>query len=182
MVEPLRVNERRMRAALAVVVVSMVVAGCGGRQRAATERGPSFPRGQYALRIISATIEPVREDGTPWHVTEPDHVPALVGAVVGLAAGQPEVGMALGNAIADKGGKPLPPVMQRDAHGLVVMTPASAPSFADCASESVRTSSRKNVGVSWTVCALVRSSRYAAEDHTWSPSTVDMAYVLYPPS
>lgn len=93
-----------------LVVASVLLAGCAGRQRGAASNTPSFARGKYALRIISATIDPLREDGSPWHVTKPDQAPALVGAVIGLAAGQPEVGMALGNAIADKGGKPVPPL------------------------------------------------------------------------
>jgi hypothetical protein len=122
----------------ALVIASVVLSGCAGRQRVAATSRLSFERGQYSLRFITTTIDPLREDGTPWHVTKPDETPAIVGAVIGLAAGQPEIGMAVGNAIADKGGKPSPPlpaIRTRVSGGkwrsVAALQPTYAPTFQD---------------------------------------------------
>jgi len=100
-----------MRIAAVLLVSTFIAVGCAGRQQLSTpNQGPSFTPGLYIVRIKAAMIEPRRPDGSPWHVTQPNNAAVVLGAVGGLAIGNPALGMAIGNALAGKGGDPQAPV------------------------------------------------------------------------
>ena len=95
---------------LRYVALVAVVGGCSARQHGSTATDDhGFTPGLYVLTVKSATIEQRRPDGSPWHETKPDKTMFVVGALAGLAVGQPELGASVGDALSDPGGEPLPP-------------------------------------------------------------------------
>lgn len=90
-------GERDVRRASLVMFVAML-AGCSHAlfaHRPATHRAS-----RYRITIRDASIVAQRPDGRPWHLTKPDQTVAVVGEVVGVVAGQPELGAAAGKALA----------------------------------------------------------------------------------
>ena len=97
------------------VCLASVVFGCAARPSPRTSPAPiaAAPRieqATYTIWISAATIEPRRPDGSAWHVRPADNATVAVGATVGLAVGNPELGMKVGAALADPGGDPEAPV------------------------------------------------------------------------
>jgi hypothetical protein len=62
-----------------------------------------------AVTFRRAVVQSQRPDGTPWHKSKPDNVSVIVGGILGVAAGNPALGMAIGTAMATPGGDPLAP-------------------------------------------------------------------------
>ncbi len=95
--------------AINVALISSLLAACAQRTPTQTPANNGFVAGVYVVRIKSATIDRLRPEGVPWHISEPDGTMALVGSVAGLVVGQPDLGAAVGEALSDPGGKPVPP-------------------------------------------------------------------------
>lgn len=92
-----------------VVLVVLGALGCRPQQSPAPQH-PSIHQGVYTITIKSATIAPRRPDGTPWHVSQPDKSALVVAVAAGVAVGNPDLGMKVGEAISEKGGDPLAPI------------------------------------------------------------------------
>lgn len=80
---------------------------CGQAQHVSSSN-PS-DSGWYAVRFTRAVVLPRRPDGSPWHVTQGSNASVAIGALVGLAIGNPGIGLALGESLATPGGDPLAP-------------------------------------------------------------------------
>ncbi|WP_045119038.1 hypothetical protein [Haliangium ochraceum] len=90
----------RLLALLCGALVLSCAGGCGARaQGQAAEPGASALDGRYQITVVDATLEPRRPDGRPWHMRTPDQALPLLGGLVGLALGSPEVGLAMGTAL-----------------------------------------------------------------------------------
>ncbi|HET9622856.1 MAG TPA: hypothetical protein VFP84_15890 [Kofleriaceae bacterium] len=88
-------------------LVLAVVCACGGGPRSAAPGGDAS-----AWRIIEfsgATLAARRPGGAPWHQAGADHTGAILGGLLGLAVGNPAVGLALGSVIDGSGGDPIAP-------------------------------------------------------------------------
>jgi len=84
----------------------VVCIACGGSQRSSTPRlQPSW----YAIQFTRARLDARRPDGGPWHTSPSDSTAIIIGGIIGLAAGYPALGLALGGAASDPGGDPLAP-------------------------------------------------------------------------
>lgn len=92
------------------LLVGCAIAGCGSRQAVSKDQAPAIEPGSYRIWIRSATIAPRRPDGSPWHLTQPDNTTTIIGAVAGLAVGNPELGASIGSEFAEKGGDPEAPL------------------------------------------------------------------------
>jgi hypothetical protein len=92
------------RAWLLIPILSCLA--CGGAQHPRTAPGES---GWYALQFTGARLDARRADGSPWHTRPGDRTALIIGGVLGLAAGNPALGMAIGEAASDPGGDPLAP-------------------------------------------------------------------------
>ena len=79
---------------------------CGGAQRSGT---PSFRPGWYMVQFTNARLDARRPDGGPWHTRPGDNTALLIGGLLGLAVGNPLLGVAFGEAASDPGGDPLAP-------------------------------------------------------------------------
>src|SRR3569833_1679053 len=92
------------------LLVNLLNAGvCGGFQVVPTNETTTMETGTYRVWIKSATIDPRRPDGSPWHLTQPDSTAMILGSAAGVAVGNPEFGTSVGAAFADKGGDPEAP-------------------------------------------------------------------------
>jgi C2 domain len=96
-------------------LAALVASGCTQHNwnMSSPGTGPSsssFPSAWYEVYFTSATINTLRPDGAPWHTTPPDNASVVIGGLLGLAAGSPTVGLALGKALANPGGDPLAPI------------------------------------------------------------------------
>ena len=91
------------------VVIAML--GCAARQQQpASSHEAVIHQGRYRVWIKGATVAPRRPDGSPWHISEPDDRAVVAGAVAGLAVGNPELGVAVGERLAGTGGDALAPM------------------------------------------------------------------------
>lgn len=79
---------------LALIIGS---AGCGGAQRARSG-GTAW----YEIRFKGAALSSRRASGVPWHTSGSDQSASLIGGLIGLAVGYPEVGFALGSALTSE--------------------------------------------------------------------------------
>lgn len=98
----------RMRTALKVGC-ALGVLGCGATAHAPVQGASAFRPGWYSVRVPSATLIARRPDGSPWHVSAPDNTTMLLGGLLGLAAGSPDIGLAIGQSMSSSGGDPLAP-------------------------------------------------------------------------
>ncbi len=87
----------RLSAAILVCLVACV--GCGGPQQTRGTR----TRGWYAVKFTSASLPGRRKSGAPWHTGSADNSGTLIGGLIGLAVGFPEVGLALGGTMDSEG-------------------------------------------------------------------------------
>ena len=87
---------RGIAAALALAAISLAAA-CGGPQRGAKRTGSPW----YEVQFRSAALPAVRANGGPWHLGRQDNSSSLLGGLVGLAIGYPDLGFALGSAMVD---------------------------------------------------------------------------------
>lgn len=89
------------------VLVVLGVLGCGG---SGVGHGTSFESRWYQVQFKSARLDARRADGSPWHTRAPDNTGAVIGGLlVGLATGNPTIGLSVGNALQDGGGDPIAP-------------------------------------------------------------------------
>jgi hypothetical protein len=79
---------------------------CGGPQHTTASRPSS---GWYIVQFTGARLDARRADGSPWHTSPGDSTALIIGGLIGLAAGNPALGLTLGEAVADPGGDPLAP-------------------------------------------------------------------------
>jgi hypothetical protein len=84
----------------------LVTSACGGAQSPGT---PSFRPGWYTVQFADARLDARRPDGSPWHTSAGDNTALLIGGLIGLAAGNPALGVAAGEAASDPAGDPLAP-------------------------------------------------------------------------
>jgi hypothetical protein len=89
-----------------LLVAMLLPAACGGAQG---HGAPGFRPGWYAVQFANARLDARRPDGSPWHTSAGDSTALLLGGLIGLAAGNPALGMAVGDAASDPGGDPLAP-------------------------------------------------------------------------
>lgn len=75
-------------------VVLLATSGCGGQQRPLT-KGNAWQE----LRIHGAALPARRTSGAPWHMSGVDESGTLLGGLIGLAVGYPDIGLALGSAL-----------------------------------------------------------------------------------
>lgn len=62
------------------------------------------------VQFPAARLSATRPDGAPWHTTSPDTSATLLGGLLGLATGYPELGLSIGNAMGNPGGEPKAPI------------------------------------------------------------------------
>jgi hypothetical protein len=74
----------------------------------AADRNPDAERWAI-VRFQGAALARQRPNGEPWHRSQPDTTAVVVGGLLGLAAGNPTVGLAIGKALSSEGGDPLAP-------------------------------------------------------------------------
>ena len=91
-----------MNTKLAVVLASLLTAvigvtGCAGAQRPGTG-GTAW----HEIRFKGAALPARRASGAPWHTSGSDSSASLLGGLIGLAVGYPEVGFALGSALTSE--------------------------------------------------------------------------------
>lgn len=79
---------------------------CGGAQHPRTAK---IEPGWYALQLTGARLDARRPDGSPWHTSPGDSTALILGGILGLAAGNPALGLAIGGAASEPGGDPLAP-------------------------------------------------------------------------
>jgi hypothetical protein len=89
-----------------LLIALLLCAACGGGQHA---RAPRIEPGWYVVQLTNARLDARRPDGRPWHTSESDKTALIIGGLIGLAAGYPGLGLALGEAASDPGGDPLAP-------------------------------------------------------------------------
>ncbi len=77
-----------------VLLWAMSVATCGGPQRPWTT-GSAW----HEVRFKAAALPSRRSSGAPWHMSDGDNSASLIGGLIGLAVGYPEVGFSLGSAL-----------------------------------------------------------------------------------
>jgi hypothetical protein len=93
-----------------------MLAACGARATRAPGAQPGAPGAQpdapstrrYKITIVEAALKARRPEGGPWHVQPADDSMQLLGGLVGLALGYPELGMGMG-ALLDQGERIYPP-------------------------------------------------------------------------
>ncbi|MBK9032263.1 MAG: hypothetical protein IPL61_13255 [Myxococcales bacterium] len=78
-----------------LLTAALTAVGCGGPQRAAAPVGTAW----YEVRFRAAALPAVRANGGPWHLGGRDNSPSLLGGLIGLAVGYPELGFALGSSM-----------------------------------------------------------------------------------
>jgi len=84
----------------------LLPAACGGAQSPGT---PSFRPGWYMVQFANARLDARRPDGSPWHTSAGDNTALLLGGLIGLATGNPALGVAVAEVASDPGGDPLAP-------------------------------------------------------------------------
>lgn len=73
---------------------------CGGAPRAGGGlAGAGAAGGWYEVRFEGAALPARRASGAPWHGGRADRSMELIGGLIGLAVGYPEIGVALGSAM-----------------------------------------------------------------------------------
>jgi hypothetical protein len=86
------------RGALALLVSTM-----------ACSPATAFQPGEYIVRFPSARLNATRPNGQPWHTTPADTTTTALGGLFGIAVGNPEAGIAIGEALSNPGGEPRAP-------------------------------------------------------------------------
>lgn len=75
----------------------MMEFACGGAQRGSKDVGSPW----HELRFRAAALPAVRASGAPWHMRGGDSSSSLLGGLLGLAVGYPDLGFAIGSAMVD---------------------------------------------------------------------------------
>ncbi len=78
------------------VVLFIVLCACGGPQRVG-DGGDAW----HEVRFKAAALPARRASGAPWHMSSGDRSAGLLGGLIGLAVGYPEVGFALGSSLVE---------------------------------------------------------------------------------
>jgi hypothetical protein len=94
---------------LVTAVLALGGLACGGTGQHVRTPHPHIEPGWYVVPFTGARLEARRPDGRPWHTTAGDKTALVIGGLVGLAAGNPALGLSLGEAISEPGGDPLAP-------------------------------------------------------------------------
>ncbi len=144
-----------------VALAAVVIGGCSARQHGSKASGDDgFAPGLYVLTVKSATIEKRRPDGSPWHETKPDKTMFVVGALAGLAVGQPELGASVGDALSDPGGAPLPPsaYVRIRALGRTLTTQAVEQSYSPTWNETLGLDARTLTGPESAIIWVIDST------------------------
>jgi hypothetical protein len=89
-----------------LLLTMLLWSACGGAQGGGTQ---GFRPGWYAVQFTNARLDARRPDGRPWHTSAGDSTALLIGGLIGLAIGNPALGLTLGEAASDPGGDPLAP-------------------------------------------------------------------------
>jgi hypothetical protein len=88
---------------MACAWMSVANANCGGAARGGpTERVLQSGGPWYEVRFRAAALSSRRASGGPWHSSGGDHSASLVGGLLGLAIGYPEIGFALGSSMVSE--------------------------------------------------------------------------------
>jgi hypothetical protein len=74
----------------------------------------SFRQDKYIVQFPAARLSATRPNGTPWHTTSADNSATIIGGLLGLAIGAPEIGLSIGTAMSDPGGEPKAPIPYLD--------------------------------------------------------------------
>ncbi|HWO18805.1 MAG TPA: hypothetical protein VNO30_08510 [Kofleriaceae bacterium] len=91
-------------------VTASLAAACGsGGGGQHVEYPQQEGSGWYVIQLTSARLDARRPDGRPWHTSESDRTALVIGGILGLAAGNPALGLSLGEVASDPGGDPLAP-------------------------------------------------------------------------
>jgi hypothetical protein len=90
--------------------IAAVLSSCGGAQRSSAAGETSWRE----LRFRAAALPARRASGAPWHSSGGDNTAAVLGGLIGLAVGYPEVGFALGSSLVSE------PVAEAPAPTVVV--------------------------------------------------------------
>lgn len=91
------------------LAAAVMLAACGAprAQPGTPSAQPEMPR-RYQITVVEAALKARRPEGGAWHVQPPDDSMQLLGGLVGLALGYPELGMGMG-ALLDQGERIYPP-------------------------------------------------------------------------
>lgn len=76
-------------------VIVILAVSCGASQHPAHSSGSAW----HEVRFKGAALPARRASGAPWHMSDEDNSASLLGGLIGLAVGYPEVGFALGSAL-----------------------------------------------------------------------------------
>jgi hypothetical protein len=80
------------------VIAALGALGCGGAPHASAPRVE--PGAWYELRFVGAALPARRASGAAWHQEGSDRSASVLGGLLGLAVGYPEIGLALGSALS----------------------------------------------------------------------------------
>jgi hypothetical protein len=80
-----------------VVVLLLGLCSCGGPQRGG-DGGDAW----HEVRFKAAALPARRASGAPWHMSAGDRSAGLLGGLIGLAVGYPEIGFALGSSLVQE--------------------------------------------------------------------------------
>lgn len=87
---------------MALALVAGMASGCGGASRGATEPGQMDDAGWHEVRFEAAALPARRASGAPWHSSGGDRSMEILGGLIGLAVGYPEVGATIGAAMTSE--------------------------------------------------------------------------------
>lgn len=89
------------RGAMGIALISaLLVSACGGsQQRASGDQGVPVSGPWFEVRFHAAALPARRASGAAWHQSGSDGSAGLIGGLIGLAIGYPEIGFALGSAM-----------------------------------------------------------------------------------
>lgn len=85
------------RRPLLAATLLLLLCDCGGSQR-----GRDGGNAWHEVRFKAAALPARRASGAPWHMSAGNRSASLLGGLIGLAVGYPEVGFALGSSLVDE--------------------------------------------------------------------------------
>ena len=83
----------------AALIGALMLSGCGGAPRGGGEGQLAVSGPWLEVRFVAAALPARRASGAAWHQSGSDGSAGLIGGLIGLAIGYPEIGFALGSAL-----------------------------------------------------------------------------------